>query len=349
MRQYIELQSDAINAVTQRFHATDDSIYQRFGQRGREACREDLAFHLEFLRPVLEFGLVQPMVEYLCWLNGVLTTRMVPSEHLATSLEWLAEFFSDNMLAEDGAIVAQAIQAARTRFLAEREHHSILGAPSQTEAWPQAGVFEEALLSGDHRQALAIVQECIAEGASLADTERLLIQPALYRIGERWQDNRASVAQEHLATATAQSVMTAGLLLSTPATPNNKRILLACAEGNHHTLGLRMVADAFVLTGWDVQYMGANLPTAALLQQVSLWNPHVVALSVSFPQHLRSVRAVIARLHEQFGDARPAVIVGGLAINRYSELARLLGADATASHAQAAVDCAHHLLVDNKP
>lgn len=52
MQRFQALQSDAVTAVTERFYSTVGSAYQRFGERGRVACREDLAFHIEFLRPV---------------------------------------------------------------------------------------------------------------------------------------------------------------------------------------------------------------------------------------------------------------------------------------------------------
>lgn len=79
LRQFQALQSDAVTAVTNRFYSVHATLYERYGIRGREACSEDLAFHLEFLRPVLEFGLLQPMLDYLQWLNGVLTARQIPS------------------------------------------------------------------------------------------------------------------------------------------------------------------------------------------------------------------------------------------------------------------------------
>ena len=82
MRAFRALQADAVSVVTERFFATHGSLYERSGQRGRDACREDLAFHLEFLRPVLEFGLFQPMVEYLCWLGEVLAVRAIPVTHV---------------------------------------------------------------------------------------------------------------------------------------------------------------------------------------------------------------------------------------------------------------------------
>jgi hypothetical protein len=45
LRRFRLLQTDAVNAVTERLSAAHGSIYQQFGDRGRAACREDLAFH----------------------------------------------------------------------------------------------------------------------------------------------------------------------------------------------------------------------------------------------------------------------------------------------------------------
>jgi methanogenic corrinoid protein MtbC1 len=132
-------------------------------------------------------------------------------------------------------------------------------------------------------------------------------------------------------------VMVMGLLRSPLPTPNGKRVLLACVEGNQHGVGVSMVSDAFQLAGWDVHYLGANVPTAALVQHVVETRPDLVGLSVSFPQQLRVVRDVIARLSAQLGAARPPVIIGGLAINRFDRIAAILGADSSSVNAQSAV------------
>lgn len=339
LQHFLGLQTDAATAVTRRFYATHGSVYERFGDRGHEACREDLAFHLEFLRPVLEFGFLQPMVDYLCWLGSVLAGRGIPTEHLAQSLDWLADYFAQAMEPEEGAVVVAALLAARTKFGQSSKLAPI--APEMPEAWPQSAAFEAALLTGDQREALAVVSGCLDAGHHLIDIELHVIQQALYTIGEKWQANLVSVAQEHMATAIAQSVMTVALLRSPAPAPIDRRVLLACVEGNNHSVGLRMVADSFLLSGWDVQYLGANVPTRALVQQVAHWKPDLVGLSVSFAQQLAVVKAVIAALTERLGEARPAVMVGGLVINRFRHLADAVGADASATNALAAVDLAN--------
>ena len=92
LRRFQELGPAAIHAVSERFFAQHGAALAHFGPRGRESCREDLGFHLEFLRPVLEFGIVQPMVDYLRWLARVLAMRGVPAAHITLSLDWFADF-----------------------------------------------------------------------------------------------------------------------------------------------------------------------------------------------------------------------------------------------------------------
>lgn len=331
------LQDEAVSAVTNRFYAEHGSVYERFGPRGRAACREDLSYHLEFVRPVLEFGLVAPMVDYLCWLDAVLTMRNIPAEHLALSLDWLGDFFVSRLDEAEGTIVRDAFASARDEYV--RTRGGISQALSPPEPWPEAATFESALLDGQQMSAMAVVNECLGRGCDLVAIEMHVIQPALYSIGLKWQTNQVTVAQEHLATAIAQTVMTMGLLRSQAGETNSKRVLLACVEKNIHSVGLRMVADAFQLAGWDVQYLGANVPTHALLRHVADWKPHLLALSVSFAQQLRVVKEIAAKLCD-FETNRPRLIVGGLAIKQFDKLAAMMGADSYCPDPSSAVSYA---------
>ena len=242
----------------------------------------------------------------------------------------------------DAAVVTGALRAARAQFLDggdPTEAH-----PVPPASWPEASALQTALLAGDQRTALAVMNRCIDASDSLVEVELHVVQPAFYDIGERWQSNQVTVAQEHMATAITQSVMTAGLLRAEPPPPNGRRVLLTCVEGNHHAVGARMVADAFQLASWEVQYLGANVPAPAIIRQIAEWRPHLVGLSVSFAQQLRVVNDIVTQAQARFGSDRPAIILGVLAINPLPELARLVGADAWSSDAPAAVACAEQLV-----
>lgn len=351
LQRFWQLRHDAVASVTERFYATHGTVYQQWGPRGREACREDLGFHIEFLRPVLEFGLVQPMVSYLVWLREVLDARGIPSGHLAQSLRWLGDFYAAHLDAPDAAAVQAALDGV---LLALAQAEQLPASPVQPDAptaaaWPEVCEFEHALLRGNRNDAQQVVQRCLDQGHSLVSIEAHVVQPAMVRIGDGWQANRVSVAQEHMATAIAHAVISASLEQQSLPPPNGHRIILACVEGNHHALGLRMVADAFEVQGWDVTYLGANVPTRALVDMVTTELPDLLGLSVSFPQQLGTVRTILAQLNVCLPDVRPPVLVGGLAVNRFQSLAGALGTDGHAASALDAVEVAQRLLKQPQP
>lgn len=337
LERFLALREAAITTVSERFFSDHPEIYQSFGQRGREACREDLAFTLDFLRPALEFGTVQPFVDYVLWLREVLATRAIPVTHVPLALDWLGAFYREHLPEAAAAAVTAVLDAARAAPAVTTGIATGTG-PGPPEDWPEFPAVQEALLAGDRKRCLAVLRERLAGGAGLLDVELRLVQPALYQVGRDWQANRISVAQEHLATATAYAVLAQLAIEVDPAAPVERRALLACVPGNNHALGLRMVADAFELGGWEVHYLGADVPIRALCDEVDRWRPHLVGLSVSMPYHLATARETIAALRAGSGAPGPAVLIGGFAINSLPAIAPLLGAAASGHNAAAALE-----------
>jgi len=83
------------------------------------------------------------------------------------------------------------------------------------------------------------------------------------------------------------------------------------------------------------------MPTGALFRHVCDSKPDFVGLSISFAQQLSFVKDVIARLKLSLGSAKPPVIVGGLAVNGFPQLADIVGADAHCGSPEAAVEYAN--------
>lgn len=342
LRRFRSLRSEALSRVLGRLCPDDRRPCTAFGARGRAACADDLGLHLDFLDVALEAGAFQPFAEYLGWAHSMLAARGIPGRELALSLDWLGEFFRARMGPGAGATVAGLLAAGR---------ETVAGADAgqadgveRTRAWPEAAAFETALLAARQPEAAGVVARLLDDGRSLVDVERHVMQPALYGIGAKWQANQVTVVQEHIATAMVQSIMALGLTRAVPAPEVGRKVLLACVEGNQHAVGLRMVADAFQLAGWAVQYLGADTPTQVLINHAEVERPDVVGLSVAFPHQLREARALVAGLEARIGSGRPLVMVGGLAFNRAEQLPALVGADASMRDPAAAVDYAQAAL-----
>lgn len=185
----------------------------------------------------------------------------------------------------------------------------------------------ECLVAGRQIDADALMDAWLARGSSYEDIATHGIQAALYRIGELWAEGRASVAQEHLATAMAQRLLVRALDSAPFAAPREESVVIACVQGNHHALGARMIADAFTIAGWNVRYLGADVPTEDLVYQVATWRPDVVGLSVAMPEHTAVAAEAIARIQAALGEPAPRYVVGGRPLEASPELRDGLRAD----------------------
>ena len=123
-----------------------------------------------------------------------------------------------------------------------------------------------AQLAGNRREALrVVVGEGIALGLSVLDLQLHVIQEAQREIGRLWQENEINIAQEHMATAISHMAL-AQLYDEAPHAPSNhKKVVVACVEGELHDFPARLVADALDLSGFEVRYLGADVPLHSLL------------------------------------------------------------------------------------
>ncbi|MEW6269523.1 MAG: cobalamin-dependent protein [Thermodesulfobacteriota bacterium] len=190
-------------------------------------------------------------------------------------------------------------------------------------------------LAGD-RGAVEVTARDVLQRHGVQFLYESVVQPALERVGELWRANRITVADEHLATATVQAAI-AGLYGEYPWPRRGERkVLVACVEGERHDLGARMFADLAALEGWDDVYLGADVPLDALVAKVVEARPAVVALSLTIAFHLPALRAAIARMRTV--ASAPGIVVGGRAALEVPDLADLTGADAVARSASQGVE-----------
>src|SRR5438552_814216 len=190
-----------------------------------------------------------------------------------------------------------------------------------------------ALVVGARQEALEVgVEEALAEDVPAASVYLEVIQAAQYEVGRLWQARRLSVAQEHLATEISRSVM--GQLQ--PHLPfrrtNGKRAVVACVEGELHDLGARMVADFLEMAGFEVAYLGANVPDEHLAQLVRERRPDLVALSATTTSHAPALRRAIGVVRAVEGSRIP-IAAGGQLLVRKPDLGRRLGIDIQARDA----------------
>ncbi|HEU4325768.1 MAG TPA: cobalamin-dependent protein [Roseiflexaceae bacterium] len=175
--------------------------------------------------------------------------------------------------------------------------------------------FTAALRAGDEPAAQAVVEHARAQGMDSYEIYYRIFAPAMVRIGELWERNELSVAEEHLATAITERLigrLSSGFQRPSGAPPG--LVVLGCVAGERHTLGLRMLSDLLRARGWRVLDLGADVPTADWVRLALRYNADAVALSVNADRRLGEAAALIAELRAALPDL--LVLVGGAALDR---------------------------------
>jgi methanogenic corrinoid protein MtbC1 len=94
-----------------------------------------------------------------------------------------------------------------------------------------------------------------------------VLQKGLSTIGMLWYQGGVTVQQEHFASALATKRLNA-LISAAPAPTRSERILVGCPPGEEHTFSPLVVNLFLRYHGFDVTYLGANVPVGHLKETI---------------------------------------------------------------------------------
>lgn len=204
------------------------------------------------------------------------------------------------------------IKRWQAQRLSLSEIRSRIEAGRRLPAWSElAHAYCVALIAGDTRQAAADIRRAQAAGASFTDLAEYVLQPALYEIGRLWAAGEVTVAQEHLATAATHDLLTELAAAADRLPSIGRHAVTACVPGERHELGLKMIALALELVGWDVDYLGADAPADTILDFVQRRRPDILLLSAASTEGHAAALEILHGIAAMPETARPRVQIGG--------------------------------------
>jgi len=190
--------------------------------------------------------------------------------------------------------------------------------------------YLERQLRGDRRAALQFIEEALQAGVAPAQIRSAVVQAAQRQIGQLWQQDKITIAQERMATAISQLTLAHLFQNERFRERLNKMVLIACVPGEHHEFPARLLADTLDIAGYDVRFLGADVPLDPLLKVIERERPHVLALSVTMLFHLPALKEAVRVVRAKSKYPVPIAIGGGV-FDTAPELARDVGADIVAS------------------
>lgn len=334
------LAADAVNAQSD----AQPDLRGRYGEQTFGNWLSDTEVRIRYLAECVEADAPALFAEYARWSAITFAAREVPREDLFENLRCMTLAIGDrlprNASELAGAVLAHGMAAIETAPPPPPTHLA-----SDQPFIHIARGFLSMLAEGNARDAGALLKRSVEDGEMrVPDIYAWVFEPVMKELGRLWQLNELSIAEEHLISAHITRFMSQIVQVNgTP--PSNGRMMLAFAPpGDLHDMGLRMVADFFEINGWNVHYLGANVPVQDVAPAVEAVHPDLVAISASMAVHLSSLRAAVAAARTASTQPVPRILVGGRPFAVMPELKDYVGADASADSAASAVRAGCELL-----
>ncbi len=199
-----------------------------------------------------------------------------------------------------------------------------LAAGKEQELPDSASSFLHSLLKRDTAEAVAMATQKTHSEEELRNFYNGTLHPAMYEVGDKWARCEISVAEEHMATAVAQNVIATLQTKATNKTGQRGRAIITAATNEQHELGSRIAAHVFENDGWEVLYLGANMPLSDLTHLARRVKPRFIGISVAMPYHLQHVKRVEEIFKSDAELAQIKIMVSGIVFRLFPEAAACL-------------------------
>jgi len=172
--------------------------------------------------------------------------------------------------------------------------------------------YLNSLLDGDKKQCVQIVTGLLNQNVPLKEIYLDLLQRAMYRIGQMWENKRCMIANEHMATKITESLIELSAEYFSGRNRIGKTALITCVDKEFHELGARMVAGFMEAMGWDIIFIGSNTPQNEIIELIKEKRPDIVGISNNFYINFSRLAKLVEGIkHEIPGQE---IILGGQAL-----------------------------------
>lgn len=319
---------EAAVAVTHTLLSRHPDWIEHYGDRAQTRGVQDAGHHIDFLQASVELDDPSTFRDYALWCRDLLQSHGISGVFLAENLETIRDELAVRLTPPATEAVRLAMSVALESLAVDEP--SPWGDDNPLS--PACLLYVAAAISGRREQALAIVRRALNDAESPVDVYVEVFENALYEVGRRWQTTGLTIAEEHMATATTQFILSV-LQEELPRTRGHRgTAVVTGVVDENHVVGASIVANVLDADGWDVRFLGTNLPHDAILSAVEHHRATVLAISVTMSGCVARAHDLIALIRESRVDP-PRIIVGGAAFRRDPHLWRTVGADGFAADA----------------
>ncbi len=235
-------------------------------------------------------------------------------------------------LAERAAM--PAVAAAPSGAGAQAEDPGARGAQDHDEVY-------EAVLKGDKKHIVGLVQKAIAEGTSPDDIINGRLIPAINEVGDRFEKQIFFLPQLISSANTMQAAIEyIEPMLEGHGGGDAETVVIATVEGDIHDIGKNLVALMLKNYGYNVIDLGKDVDAETIVDTAMERGARVIGLSALMTTTMMRMKDVVDLAKKKGCGSK--IIIGGACITE--GFAREIGADGYSSDAAGCVKLVQRLL-----
>jgi methanogenic corrinoid protein MtbC1/predicted DNA-binding transcriptional regulator AlpA len=250
---------------------------------------------------------------------------------------------------EEGVSISHAIDLWRS-YMYQREDPLQVGTTTRitpTIKGKQIDQFREAWISACLAFDREAAEQVLLKAFAIFNVETVcveLLMKGLAEVGNGWYNGEVTVQQEHFTSALSLQRLEM-LVSATPPPTRTERIIVTTAPGDYHIFSPLLLTFLLRQRGWDVIYLGADVPADELESTIQQIQPELIIVSAQL-LHTAATLKEIALTAQAHGVQ---LAFGGLIFNQMPELRRLIPGRFLGESLQEAVQSVTEAMIQQLP
>ena len=151
-----------------------------------------------------------------------------------------------------------------------------------------------------------------------------LITPLMQEVGAQWKAGTLRIAHEHLTVAVVRTLL-GNICQGSDISPSMPNLVVATPRGQLHEIGALIAGTTAASQGWQVTYLGPNLPAEEIVGCAVQNGAKAIGLSIVYPTDDPHLANELRKLRRGIQEGI-ALFVGGSGASAYDPVISAIGA-----------------------
>ena len=168
-----------------------------------------------------------------------------------------------------------------------------------------------SMTEGDLKETIRIY-ELFVDKSNIEQFYEKILNPIMEKVGNMWADGRLSIATEHIASNTTQSLIKIISENHKRTTLDKGKVIITTPVGEEHCLSCNMIESFLLSKGFTTFNLSPSTPANSLVEFVKSIHPTAVLISITLDDNIKAGQRLATKIHEEYKNL--PVYVGGQAL-----------------------------------